>query len=522
MEKHKEIIRLHEGGERQREISRIVHCSLRTVSNTLGAAKRMGLTYKDLANWDDKTVRQILFDPASKASEYYQPDFAAVEQELKVRGVNLSLLWDEYTRSCTAGGLKGYQCSYFCELYQKWRRENGVGPNTTMRVAHIAGRLLEVDWAGLKASYVDFTTAEIVPAPVFVGCLPFSQRLYAEAFDDMSQRSWSLAHVHNFKSIKGAPQLLCPDNCKTGVVRPDYFDPVINKDYAALAEHYGCAILPARPSRPKDKPSVENSVKIIETWVIAYLRDERFFSLGELNAAIFDRVAKLNVQPFKGKKTTRDDMFWAEEQPNLMPLPKKVFEPAEWRTAKVQMDYCIQVLRQRYSVPYQMVGERVDVRVTDSGIEVYAQGERICSHTRLLGRYNQCSVHEEHMPEAHRLYAEEWNPERFRKWAASVGPSTLKVIESILASKPHPAQTYRACMGVMSHARKKGNSYLEGICSKAVVITDNPSYRQIKMLAQATVEENARAQKADERNGHSIGSTGMVRGSDYYRLEDER
>jgi len=520
MEKHKEIIRLSEGGEKQREVSQIVHCSLRTVNKTLKAAKRLQLTYEDLAEWDDKTVRQVLFDPVARVSDYYQPDFAAMAQELKIKGVNRALLWDEYARRCADAELKGYQYSQFCSLYKQWCAQNGAGPASTMRVPHVAGRLLEVDWCGLKAAYIDFTTSEVVSVPVFVGCLPYSQLLYVEAFDNMAQRNWTAAHINNFNAIQGVSMLVRPDNCKTGVVKPDYYDPVINKDYGALAKHYGCAILPARPESPTDKPSVENSVKFTETWVIAYLRNERFFSLGELNAAIRERVGVLNGQLFKGHTLSRNDVFFKDERPCLMPLPSQVFEPAEWKRAKVQMDYCIQVARQRYSVPHRMVGQSVEVRVTDSAIEVYKDSERICSHVRLYGRYNQSSVYIEHMPEAHKLYAEEWNPERFRKWAASVGPNTLKVIGSILASKPHPAQTYRACMGVMSFARSKGNTFLEDISTKAMSVTERPSYKQIKTLASSPSAEKRTASSQGSQSTVSIGDIGMVRGADYYRLEE--
>jgi transposase len=519
MQKHREIIRLAEGGEGQREISRIVHCSLRTVSDTLKAVRKMGIGYKDLADIDDAAVRQILFNPVTRVSDYYQPDFAGVAQELTRKGVNLALLWDEYSRVCAAAGLKGYQYSQYCNLYRQWRKENGPGPSVTMRIHHSAGRLHEVDWAGTKSEYTNLTTGEIIAASVFVGCLPYSQRIYAEAFDDMAQHSWTRAHVHNFRYNKGVTALITPDNCKTGVVKPDYFDPTVNRDYAALAEYYGCAILPTRPARPTDKPSTENSVKFVETWVIAYLRRERFFSLAELNVAIARRVKELNAQPLKGKDHSRDDVFWAEEYPNLIPLPNKDFEPSEWRTSKVQMDYCIQVMRQRYSVPHRLVGQHVDVRITASAIEVFSAGERICSHARLHGRFNQYSIHEEHMPQAHRLYAEEWNPERFKRWAASVGPATLKVIGSILESKPHPAQTYRACMGVMSYARVKGNSFLEDICHTAIAVTDSPSYKQIKMLVKGAATPKKAAAGQPDGGQLSIGEAGMVRGADYYKVK---
>jgi transposase len=335
----------------------------------------------------------------------------------------------------------------------------------------------------------------------------------------VAQESWTSAHIHAFAYNKGITELVTPDNCKTGVVKPDYYDPEINRDYADLAAHYNIAILPARPYRPKDKGSTENSVKFVETWVIAYLRNRRFFSLTELNAAIFTRIDELNSQNFQGLDYSRNDVFLSEELPTLSPLPDKVFERSEWRVSKVGVDYCIQVERQRYSVPYRLIGQSVDVRMTKSTIEIFKNKERICSHARLSGRFNQCSVSEEHMPEAHKLYAEEWNPDRFKKWAASIGPSCLSVIDAILSSKPHPALTYRSCLGVLGFARSKGNTFLEDICKRACATSKNPSYAQIKMLAKGTEAKQTAAKSAPQFDDAGIGNTGLVRGSDYYRLD---
>jgi transposase len=519
MANYKEIIRLHESGSSQRDIAAIEHCSLRAVSETLKVAKSRQVGYAQLTDMDDVTIRQLLFDPPERINLYYQPDFAKIAEELKISGVNLSLLWDEYVRKCQAADLKAYQYSQFANLYSQWRREHGKNIAATKRVKHVAGRLLEVDWAGDRSAYIDIGSGEIIEPYVFVACLPYSQRIYSEAFDDMKQESWNTAHIHTFAYNKGVSELITPDNCKTGVNKPDYYDPVINKDYSELANHYGVSILPARPRSPKDKSSTENSVKFVETWVIAYLREQKFFSLAELNAAIFKRVDAINTQNFKGLDYSRNDVFMTEELPCLSPLPDKDYEKSQWRVSKVGMDYCIQIERQRYSVPYRLVGQHVDVRFTDSTIEIFKNGERICSHLRLRGRFNQCSVKEEHMPEEHKLYAEEWNPERFKKWAASIGPSCLVVIESILVSKPHPALTYRSCMGVLSYARSKGNTFLEEICKRACDTSRKPNYGQIKMLAKNAEKKAAAAKPIQVDEYQSIGDTGMVRGSDYYRLD---
>jgi transposase len=335
----------------------------------------------------------------------------------------------------------------------------------------------------------------------------------------MAQDSWNAAHVHTFDYNGGVTELITPDNLKTGVTKPDLYDPEINKSYAELALHYSTAILPARPARPTDKPSTENSVKFIETWVIAYLRDMKFFSLAELNAAIFKRVDEINSQSLKRSDLSRNDIFEAEEKPFLIPLPGTPYERSEWRKAKVGIDYCIQVDRQRYSVPYQLVAQELDVRLSAAVVEVFKDGERVCSHERAYGRYYQSRVKDEHMPEAHRLYAEEWNPKRFSDWAASVGPACLDVIQTVLASKPHPALAYRSCMGILSFARSKGNTFLEDVCKVALATSKKPSYSQIKALARSAVAKAAEKSMTPDKTNKSIGSAGMVRGSDYYRLD---
>jgi len=264
---------------------------------------------------------------------------------------------------------------------------------------------------------------------------------------------------------------------------------------------------------------VENTVKFVQTWIIAYLRSHVFFTLEEVNQAIRDRVAVLNAQPFQGLGYSRDELFTEEEAATLGPLPATEYELARWKTAKVGIDYCVQVERQRYSVPYRLIGHQVDVRVTDHVVEIFDQGTRVASHPTLTGRLNQASVDPAHMPDKHKMIQEEWNPDRFTRWAASVGPACLDVIESILASKPHPAQTYRACLGVLSYAKSKGNTFLENVCRQAVAVSSHPSYSQIKTLAAHPVTASV---PADQQHLPGVGSTGMVRGADYYRTGDQR
>jgi len=298
MGKYVEIVRLWEKGVAQRDIAESLRCSLATVSKTVKAARAKDVGWAALEGRDDATARQVLFGQIEKAGVFREPDFEQVERQLRKDSINLALLWDEYARQCRADQATPYQYSQYCALYAKWRKTRGV-PEPRLRVRRVPGRVAEVDWAGLQAEWTDRVTGQVMMAPVFVGCLPFSQKLFVQAFGDMAQASWIRAHVDMFRSFTGVTQIVVPDNCKTGVVKPDYYDPQLNLDYARLAAHYGFGIVAARPRTPRDKGSVENTVKYAQTWVIAYLRNQVFFSLTELNQAIVERVAVLNTQPFQ-------------------------------------------------------------------------------------------------------------------------------------------------------------------------------------------------------------------------------
>lgn len=515
MSKHARIVGLSEGGMSQREISIALGCSLATVNKTLKAARAKGLTASDLAGADGAAARQALFGRPAHLPGRVQPDFEDVHKQLRKDAVSLALLWDEYTRSCAAAGLPAYQYSQYCALYAAWRKDRGLSAPKG-RAQHAPGRLAEVDWAGLRAAYTDRASGAERRPWVFVGCLPFSQLLYAEAFDDMRQPSWSAAHVRMLRYFGGVPELVTPDNCKTGVAKADYYDPVVNRDYGALASHYGFAVLPARPAAPKDKASAENTVKFCQTWVVAYLRAERFFSLGELNRAVRGRVDELNAQPFQGLDWSRRDVFGAEEAPTLGPLPASDYEPAEWKTAKAALDYCVQVDRRRYSVPYRLRGETLDVRLTAAAVEVFSGGERVASHPRLTGRLGEVSVADGHMPEAHRIGSEEWSPNRLKGWARSVGPCCLEVVTKLLDSKPHPALAYRACLGVLRYSKDKGGEFLEAVCAEALSLSSQPGYKQVKALAAKREADAARGWEEPALPG--LGDAGLVRGAGDYRL----
>ena len=304
--------------------------------------------------------------------------------------------------------------------------------NATMHLNHKPGEVMQVDWAGDTASVIDTDTGEIIPAYVFVATLPYSGYSYVEAFFSMNQESWTTAHVNAYKYFGGVTRIIQCDNLKTGVQKHGKDEVILNKSYQELAEHYGTAILPARVRAPKDKATVEGTVGIISTFILAALRNRQFLSLLELNEAIHERLEAFNHKPFQKREGSRASSF-SEEKPFLRPLPPRPFELAIWKVATVGPNYHISVERMNYSVPFEYIKQKVDVRLTRATVEVFYGGNRICSHPRLYGRFNQYSTIQEHMPPEHQKYVQ-WNGERFIHWAGKVGSNTQVVVHAILSS----------------------------------------------------------------------------------------
>ena len=325
--------------------------------------------------------------------------------------------------------------------------------------------------------------------------------------------NWIKAHVQMFDFFGGVTPMLVSDNCTTAVnhKKSDWYNTALNTTYHEMAEHYNLAILPARVRKPKDKPNVEGSVGKISTWITAALRNEQFFSLAELNASIREKLDAYNARKFQKKECSRLSLFLGEEMPLLAPLPATPFELAEWKQATVQFNYHIAVGRMFYSVPYQYIKNKVDVRITDTTVEIFYNHNRIASHRRLYGRSGQYSTVTEHMPQEHQKYLE-WNGDRFRKWADSIGINTSKVVDAILTSGRIEQQSYRSCMGLLKLAEKYSPEKLEQVCAKALSYSGKPSYKSIKNLLAATKD----APDTESESFQAVKPHGMTRGARYY------
>ena len=517
MTQYREIIRLTGLGFSQRNIMASCGVSQKTVVKVQKRARELNISWPLDDSMNDTELQRLMFSKESKVSANKQmPDYAYIRKELLRNGVSKKLLWTEYMEDCRANGEEPLMYSQFCYHIQQDEQKH----RATMHINRKPGKQVEVDWAGDPATIIDPDTGEILKAYIFVGVMTYSQYAYVEAFLDMKQKSWITAHVHMYEFFGGIARILVPDNCKTAVVHNGgWKDQQINETYQEMAEHYGTAIIPARVRTPKDKPNAEGTVGNISTWITAALRNEQFFSLGELNLAIWQKLEDFSHRPFQKKEGSRYEIFRDEELPLLAPLPATPYELAEWRQATVQFNYHISFAGMLYSIPHEYIKRKVDVRVTDKTIEVFYNHNRIASHRRLYGRKGQYSTITEHMPPSHQQYLE-WNGDRFRQWAKRIGPSTYQTVDAILTSKLVEQQSYRSCMGLLKLADKYSVDRLEAACCKALTFTATPSYKSIKNILDTGSDRTAPADKAVVTDSHTSSeksSHALTRDANYYR-----
>lgn len=511
MVNYKEILYRLSLNQSQRQIRNSVHCSDNTIRAVQQAAKDRNLTWPLSDDVTNAELEQLLFPNKHKASsQYAEPDYPYIHRELARSGVTLSLLWEEYCAKCQETGQKPYMSTQFGERYRRWARITGA----TMRIQHKPGDAMQVDWAGDTIPIQDPVTGEQSAAYLFVAVLPCSYYTYAEACDDMKTENWLNCHVHAFDYFGGVARLLIPDNCKTATLSNTRYDVILNRSYQELAEHYGTAIVPARVCKPRDKSAAEASVRFAETWIVAALRDRKFFSLQELNEAVAEKQDELNSRPFKQMAGCRRSAYLEEEKPYMLPLPASAFEPAVWSVAKVANDYLVADGRNKYSVPYNLIGERVDIRVTKTTVEVFYHGSRVASHRRLQTRQRDPLMKREHMPPEHQKYLT-YNADEFSRWAMSVGPMTEKVADHFLKSGKAAEQGYKACASLSKLEQRYGKQRLEAACGKALAYSTAPSLRTIASILKNGLDK---PDKAESQTAQSkANSYGITRGAAYFR-----
>jgi transposase len=504
MRQIQEILRLkYQNQLTVREIARSCGLPTSTVGDYLKRAEAAKISWPLPEGQGEKElVEQLMANtPAVADACTVLPDWPCIHLELRRKSVTLALLWQEYRRAHPGG----YGYSRFCELYQRWA--GTLDP--VLRQIHLPGEKMFVDWAGQTVPIHSAQDGSVSAAHVFVAVLGASNKTYAEAFENEQLAAWIAAHCHAYAFFEGVAKVTVPDNPKTAVVRPCRYEPMLHRSYQEMAEHYGTVIIPARPRRPRDKAKVECGVLIAERQILAALRDQRFFNVGQLNQAMVGLLAKLNEQPFQKLEGSRNRWFETGEKAQLLPLPTTPFELATWSVAKVNIDYHVAVEKHYYSAPYQLIHQNLDVRLTAKTVELFAHGKRVAAHLRnpQPGRFTTL---EEHRPKSHQKHLE-WTPSRVLGWAKTIGPECGKLVEKIMENRPHPEQGFRAALGIIRLAKAFGNNRLEAACRRGLHF-GACSYSSIHSI----LKRNLDAQPLEQELPLPSPAHENLRGSPYY------
>jgi transposase len=438
------------------------------------------------------------------------PNAAAIRSELQNhKNLTLSIVWTEYKASHPEDGL---QYSQFCQRYRTWEKTLDL----VLRQPRRAGEKLFIDYAGDRIPIHDPKTGAVHMASLFVCALGVSNYTYAEATYKQDAHSFAQAHVHALAFMGGVPEILVPDNTKAAVIKPSFYEPELHRTYRELAEHYGCVVVPARPYRPRDKSTAESAVQVAQRWILAVLRHHTFFSLAEANEAILVHLDRLNNRPFQKLEGSRKSQFESIDKPALRPLPPTPYVVGIWKKARVHLDYHVQVDHCYYSVPFTLVREEVDVRLTDTTVEIFHRGKRVAVHKRLYGK-GKFTTDIAHCPESHRRHLA-WSPQRLASWAESVGPETARLVAVILESHTHPEQGYRSCLGIMRLAKRYPAERVELASARALAIGAR-SYRSVKTILEKGLDQ-VPPEPSDEQP--ALPPHKNVRGPEYFRGGDTR
>lgn len=475
----KEILRLSLGkGLGVREVGRVLNISPTTVSEYIGRWEKTGERIAEIEDKTDSEIYAILY-PEKKAAmqKHPLPELSGLAVELKKKGVTRQLLWEEYRREQP----DGYSYSQFCQRLSDYMKT--LSP--VMRFEHKAGEKMFVDFSGDRPYYINKEAGEAVYTELFVAVLGASSYTFAVVVPDQKRSSWIEGHIRAFEYFGGVPEAVVPDNLKSGVKTACRYDPEINPAYAELAAHYDIAVMPARPNKPKDKAKAESGVLMVQRWVVAYLRNRQFFSIWELNEGIQEALKLLNNRPMKNTGKSRYELFIETDHRALKPLPAERFTMRDWKKAKVGIDYHISVEGIFYSVPYKLIGEETEIRLSQKTVEIFHDGIRVTSHPRTYrrGAYNTT---EAHRPNGHAVHAS-WTPERITRWAEGIGENTKTLIERVIRSHGHPEHAFRKCIGILSLGKKYGKERLDAACQKALAI-DAIRYQSIKSILEKRLD----------------------------------
>jgi len=508
MRKITEVLRLRRAcGRSEREIAESLKLARSTVNEYLKRAEEAGLTWPLPEGVSESALEEKLFARPAVAPSRPLPDYEYIHNELRAhkRKYNLTLtqLWTEYKDEYPGG----HEYTQFCEHYRRWLGTRDY----CMRQTHKAGEKLFVDYCD-GHSIVDQATGELIDTQLFVAVWGASNYTYAEASLSQKLPCWIRSHVHAFEYFGRSPHVLVPDNLKSGVTKPCFYEPELNRTYEELAVHYGAVILPGKPRKPRYKAKAEAGVLVSQRWILASLRHRVFFNLADLNAAIAERLEYLNTRPMRKLKKSRREVFETLDRPAALSLPERPYEYAEWLKARVSIDYRIDVKKHLYTVPFRLLHKKLDIRLTHTTLEAFYKGERVAAHLRSYVEHGETTL-AEHMPTEHRKFAE-WTPSRMIKWAAKTGPATALLVEKIMSKRSHPELGYRSCLGILTQLCKRYKPERVEAAAKRAVKFGTCSYRSMRMILSRGLDRQTDAGDATRQESFPFHEN--IRGGEYY------
>jgi transposase len=505
MSKQRQILQLLQDGHLStREIAAALHISKTSVGDIAKAARLAGLDWEAASKLSDEELSARIYKPATvRRSQLIEPDYGLLYRELKRADVTLQLLWEEYQ---VQHGSNAYKYSAFCDRFGQWKKTLKL----SMRQIHPAGERTFLDFAGHTVPIIDAHTGEITQAQIFVAVLGASSYTFACATRAQKVEDWVLCTISALEYFGGVTRLLVPDQPRTVSARPDRYEPTAQRLFAEMCAYYGVALLPARPAKPRDKPKVEAAVLLVERWVLARLRKQTFFSIAELNAAIAPLVVDLNNRPFKKLEGCRRSAYEELDKPVLRALPVQRMQIYTFKSPRVNVDYHIEYEHRFYSVPYQLVGQQVELRATSCTVEIMHNNLRVAMHAA-HPRKGSFTTLAEHMPENHREHLQ-WSPDKLIAWAQRVGKACEMVVRWQLEHRAHPEQAYRSCLGLMRLLRTYGRDRLEAACARAQSIRA-PNYKSIDSILKSGMDYLPVAQQAVQVE---LPLHENVRGANYY------
>lgn len=505
MRKLKQLVRLHvQSHLSTRHIARSLGISVGAVSKYVSKIKSLGLSGEELLALDEAQLQKILQSDGNKpgvSQRLVDVNFATLHQQMKRKGITMQLLWEEYAD----GNDAALSYSRFCHHYRQWK----ACQPSSMRQTHKAGDKVFVDYSGQRVELIDPDTGEIRTAEVFIGVLGASNFTYAEATWTQQLPDWIGSQQRMFDYFGCVSALIVPDNLKSAIHKSCRYEPDVNVTYSEFVAHYGTAVLPARPYRPRDKAKAEAGVQLVQRWILARLRHQTFMGLGELNREIKRLLELLNDKPFKKLPGSRRSAFESIDKPAMRPLPQIRYEYRHYKQVRVNIDYHIELNGHYYSVPFQYCRERLDLWYSQTQLCCYRQGQCIARHA-ISSRKGAHTTIAEHMPTAHRKHMD-WTPGRFLNWAQSIGPDTVNIIRHLLEGKAHPEQAYRACLGLLNLARQYGKERLEAACHYGW----RSGVRSRKSIASILKNGLDRHQHTPQQE-INLGAHENVRGATYY------